>query len=61
MNNLLWGDLWSDYYYKPIKMPVLDLNPFSGGVPAFKRGGGFQTKLCSALGAMIDPSNPAGR
>ena len=44
MNNFVWGKMWSEYYYKPVKMPVLDLEKYDGGLTAFKQGGGFQTK-----------------
>ncbi|MEK7257834.1 MAG: hypothetical protein AAB316_23960, partial [Bacteroidota bacterium] len=44
MNHLLWGKLWTDYYYMDVKMPVLDLAKHRGGFKAFARGGGFQTK-----------------
>lgn len=44
MNHFMWGELWTEEYYKDIKVPVLDMATFDGGVSAFKRGGGFQTK-----------------
>jgi len=43
MNHLLWGKLYTDFYYEKIKMPVLDLQKQSGGLKAIKKGGGFQT------------------
>lgn len=44
LNNFVWGELWTDYYFMDIKMPVLDLEKYEGGLTAFKQGGGFQTK-----------------
>ncbi len=44
MGHFLWGKLWTEEYYKDIKVPVLDMVTYDGGVKAFKRGGGFQTK-----------------
>ena len=38
-----WGELYTDEYYRPIKIPVLDLEKEKGGLQAFRRGGGFQT------------------
>ena len=39
----LWGTLYTDEYFRPIKVPVLDLETFRGGLTAINQGGGFQT------------------
>ncbi len=38
------GDHWRDLWTTPIKIPVLDLKKFGGGLTPIKRGGGMQTK-----------------
>jgi len=43
MNDLMWGKLYTDYYFQKLKVPVLDLEKQAGGLKAFKKGGGFQT------------------
>ena len=42
-NQQLWGTLYTDEYFRPIKVPVLDLETFGGGLTAENQGGGFQT------------------
>jgi hypothetical protein len=37
------GDNYRDLWTKPIKVPVLDLNSFAGGLKPLKKGGGAQT------------------
>lgn len=37
------GDHYRDLWITPIKVPVLDLNNFAGGLTPTKRGGGLQT------------------
>ncbi|MEZ4953062.1 MAG: hypothetical protein R2825_05755 [Saprospiraceae bacterium] len=44
MNDFFWGKLYTEYYFRDLKFPVLDLENYAGGLEAFKRGGGFQTK-----------------
>jgi Calcineurin-like phosphoesterase/Omp85 superfamily domain len=43
MSDLIWGKLYTDYYYEKLKVPVLDLGKQAGGLKAFKKGGGFQS------------------
>lgn len=43
LNDLMWGKLYTDYYFQKIKVPVLDLGKTAGGLRAIKKGGGFQT------------------
>ena len=38
------GDNYRDLWTKPIRVPVLDLKSFAGGVKPFKLGGGHQAK-----------------
>ena len=40
----LYGDNYRDLWEKPIRVPVLDLETFAGGLQAVKEGGGNQTK-----------------
>ena len=40
----LFGKHWRDVWTTPIKVEVLDLEKFAGGLTPIKRGGGFQTK-----------------
>ncbi len=43
LNDVVWGKLYTDYYFEDIKVPVLDLGKTAGGLKAIKKGGGFQT------------------
>ncbi len=38
------GDQWRDVWATPLRVPVLDLKSFAGGLTPEKRGGGMQTK-----------------
>ena len=38
------GDTYRDYWEKPIRVPVLNLQTFGGGLKPLKEGGGKQTK-----------------
>ena len=44
LHNIFFGKHWRDLWITPIRVPVLDLNKYAGGLTAIKRGGGFQTK-----------------
>jgi len=45
------GDHWRDLWTMPIQVPIIDLHQTAGGLIAFKRGGGFQTKSLHFKGA----------
>ncbi|HUQ84605.1 MAG TPA: hypothetical protein VM076_25855, partial [Gemmatimonadaceae bacterium] len=38
------GNTYRDYWVKPIRVPVLDLRKYAGGLKPLKEGGGMQTK-----------------
>ncbi len=44
LHKFFFGAHHRDLWTKPVKVPVLDLATFRGGVTPIKRGGGFQTK-----------------
>ncbi len=44
------GSHWRDVWAVPIKVEVLDLNNFAGGLTPIKKGGGFQTKSLRLMG-----------
>lgn len=44
LHRLLFGDHHRDLWTTPIRVPVLDLSTFAGGLTPLQRGGGFQTK-----------------
>ncbi len=44
LHNFLFGKHWRDVWTTPLKVKVLDLNKFAGGLTPTKKGGGFQTK-----------------
>jgi len=43
-HNFWFGKHWRDVWTTPIKIPLLDLNNFAGGLTPIKVGGGLQTK-----------------
>lgn len=43
-HNFFFGEHWRDVWTTPVKVKVLDINSFAGGLTPIKRGGGFQTK-----------------
>ena len=43
-HSFLLGDNYRDLWYKPIKVPVLDLGKYAGGLKAFEEGGNAQTR-----------------
>lgn len=43
-HNFLFGKHWRDVWTTKIKVPVLNLDKFAGGLIPIKKGGGFQTK-----------------
>lgn len=44
LHKFFLGEHWREAWTTPIKVEVLDLDKFAGGLDPFKRGGGFQTK-----------------
>jgi hypothetical protein len=44
IHRFFFGDHWRDLWTSEINVPVLDLEQFEGGLIAYKKGGGFQTK-----------------
>ena len=44
LHNLFFGKHWRDVWTTTIKVEVLDINKFAGGLIPIKKGGGFQTK-----------------
>ncbi|MBI9072445.1 MAG: BamA/TamA family outer membrane protein [Melioribacteraceae bacterium] len=43
-HRFFFGDHWRDLWTTPIKVEVLDMNSFAGGLKPIKRGGGMATK-----------------
>lgn len=41
---IFFGDHWRDIWTTPVKVEILDLNNFAGGLTPIERGGGMQTK-----------------
>ena len=46
-----WGDHYRDAWTTPLKVEVLDLGRFAGGLTPLRKGGGRQTKSLRFLGA----------
>jgi len=44
LHRLFFGDLWRAHWTIPIRVPVIDLSAFAGGLRAYRKGGGFQTR-----------------
>ncbi|MBK9099230.1 MAG: BamA/TamA family outer membrane protein [bacterium] len=44
------GDHWRNLWISPIKVPVLDLKKFAGGLAPYEKGGGLQTKSLKFIG-----------
>jgi hypothetical protein len=51
VHRVLYGDLWRDLWTTPVRVPVLDLAAYAGGLKTVRRGGGMQTKSLRFLGA----------
>lgn len=45
------GDDYRDLWITPVRLPVLELRTFAGGLAPLKRGGGLQTKVLHFTGA----------
>ncbi len=50
IHNIFFGAHWRDLWSTPIKIKVLDLNTFAGGLKPLKKGGGLQTKSLRLIG-----------
>lgn len=48
---MLFGSHWRDFWTLPVKVPVLDLATYAGGLTPLKKGGGMQTKSLKFTGA----------
>lgn len=48
---LFWGDHYREAWTTPLRVPVLDLDEFAGGLKPLRRGSGRQTKLLELEGA----------
>ncbi len=44
LHNLVFGEHWRSLWAIPVKVEILDLGKFAGGITPIKRGGGQQTK-----------------
>src|SRR5512143_908329 len=44
LHRWLAGNLYRDLWVMPVRIPVLDLNTYDGGLRPTKAGGGLQTK-----------------
>ena len=44
LHRTFWGDHYRDLWVTPVKVKVLDLSTFAGGLTPIKKGGGLQTK-----------------
>jgi len=51
LHETIFGKHWRSLWTTPIKVPVLDLRTFAGGLSVLKRGGGYQTKSLHFKGA----------
>jgi hypothetical protein len=45
------GDHWRNLWISPIKVPILDLQKFAGGLTPYEKGGGLQTKSLKFYGS----------
>src|SRR5690606_38446119 len=51
LHRLIFGDHWRDLWTEPVKVPVLDLDNFAGGLKPYEIGGGLQTLSLKFYGA----------
>jgi len=51
ISRFFFGNTYRDYWVKPIRVPVLNLRSYAGGLEPLKEGGGMQT-LNLRLGAV---------
>jgi len=50
-HNFIFGMHWRDVWTEPIKVELLDLNKFAGGLTPSRKGGGLQTRTLHLTGA----------
>ena len=50
LHRVFFGDHYRDLWAAPVRVPVLDLSIFAGGLKPVEKGGGFQTKSLRFLG-----------
>ena len=50
LHNIFFGAHWRDLWSTPLRIKVLDLNKYAGGLKPLKKGGGLQTKSLRLLG-----------
>jgi hypothetical protein len=51
LHRFFFGDLWRDFWITPVRIPLLDLDSYGGGLTPMRRGGGMQTRSLRLLGA----------
>ena len=51
IHNVFFGSHWRDLWTTPLKVKVLELDKFAGGLIPIKKGGGLQTKSLRLKGA----------
>lgn len=51
LRRLIFGNTWRDLWATPIKVPVIDLKKYAGGLVPEERGGGLQTQSLKFRGA----------
>jgi len=49
-HKFIFGKHWRDVWTTPIKVKILDLNNFAGGLTPTRKGGGLQTRTLHLLG-----------
>jgi len=50
-HKFIFGKHWRDVWTTPIKVKILDLNKFAGGLTPSRKGGGLQTRTLHFIGA----------
>jgi hypothetical protein len=50
LHRIFFGDHYRDLWAAPVRVPVLDLSAFAGGLKPVEMGGGFQTKSLRFIG-----------
>ena len=50
LHKIFFGAHWRDLWSTPLRIKVLDLNKFAGGLKPLKKGGGLQTKSLRLMG-----------
>ncbi len=51
LHEVFFGSHWRDLWTTPLKVEILNLNNFAGGLTPLKKGGGYQTKSLRFIGA----------